>query len=145
MKTYMARPAEVVRQWRLLDADGQILGRLAVQAATWLRGKHKATWTPHIDTGDGVVVVNAAKVRVTGAKMTQKMYKRFSGYPGGLKLESLEHLLARRPTEVFRHAVAGMLPKNPLGRQMLRRLRIYPGADHPHQGLTIQHAGVNHA
>ena len=135
MKTYLARPSEVTRQWHQLDAEGQILGRLAVRAATFLRGKHKPTWTPHIDTGDGVIITNAAKIRVTGLKMTQKVYKRFSGYPGGLKTETLEHLMARKPTEALRHAITGMLPHNPLGRHMARRLKIYPGADHPHQGV----------
>ncbi len=128
--TYLAKPSEVVRQWHTLDADGQILGRLAVRAAVLLRGKHKPTWTPHIDTGDGVIITNAAKIRVTGLKMQQKQYKRFSGYPGGLKTESLERLLARKPADVLRHAVTGMIPHNPLGRHMLRRLRIYAGATH---------------
>jgi len=144
MKTYLARPTEVRRQWHLLDAEGQILGRLAVRAAVLLRGKHKPTWTPHIDTGDGVVIVNAAKVRVTGLKLRQKMYKRFSGYPGGLKMEPLGHLLVRKPTEVLRHAITGMIPHNPLGRQMLRRLRIYPQAEHRHQGLTPQPVSAGH-
>lgn len=134
--TYLAKPSEVVRQWHLLDADGQILGRLAVRAATLLRGKHKTSWTPHTDTGDGVVITNAAKIRVTGLKLQQKQYKTFSGYPGGLKTEPLERLLARKPTDVLRHAVTGMIPHNPLGRHMLRRLKIYPGDKHPHQGLT---------
>lgn len=134
--TYLAKPSEVMRQWHLLDADGQILGRIAVQAATYLRGKHKTSWTPHIDTGDGVVIINAGKIRVTGLKLKQKEYKRFSGYPGGLKIETLERLMARKPTEALRHAVTGMIPHNPLGRHMLRRLKIYPGAQHPHQNVT---------
>lgn len=136
MKTYLARPAEVTRQWHLLDADGQILGRLSTRAAIWLRGKHKATWTPHCDTGDGVVVINAAKVRVTGLKLAQKTYTRFSGYPGGLKVETLGHLMVRKPSEAVYQAIRGMLPHTPLGRQMLRRLKVYPGAQHPHHGLT---------
>ena len=140
--TYLAKPAEVVRQWHLLDAEGQILGRLAVRAAVLLRGKHKPTWTPNVDTGDGVVIINAAKIRVTGLKMEQKEYKRFSGYPGGLKIETLEQLLARKPADVLRHAVTGMIPHNPLGRHMLRRLRIYPGARHPHQAVVT--AAVAH-
>ena len=136
MKTYLARPSEVTRRWHLMDADGQILGRVAVRAAVLLRGKHKPTWTPHVDTGDGVVIINASKIRVTGMKATQKAYKRFSGYPGGLKVETFERVMSQKPTEVLRHAVAGMIPHNPLGRQMLRRLRIYPAAQHPHQGLS---------
>ena len=127
MKTYLAKPAEVTRQWHRLDAEGQILGRLAVKAAVLLRGKHKPTWTPHVDTGDGVVVINAAKIRVTGRKLTQKTYTRFSGYPGGQKIETLAHLMARKPTEAVRHAITGMIPHNPLGRQMLRRLKVYAG------------------
>ena len=139
MNTYLAKPAEVSRTWHTLDAEGQILGRLATRAAGLLRGKHKVAWTPHVDTGDGVVITNAAKVRVTGLKLKQKVYKRFSGYPAGLKTETLGQLLARKPTEVIRHAVAGMLPHNPLGRQMLRRLKIYPGpriGDSPLRGQS---------
>ncbi len=144
MRTYLARPAEVNRQWHVLDADGQILGRLATRVAILLRGKHKPTWTPHVDTGDGVVIVNAAKIRVTGLKLQQKQYKRFSGYPGGLKIESLENLLARRPAEVLRRAITGMVPHNPLGRHMLRRLKIYPSADHPHRGIAANATKETH-
>ncbi|MBI4313339.1 MAG: 50S ribosomal protein L13 [Candidatus Omnitrophica bacterium] len=136
MKSYLARPQEVVRRWHLLDADGKILGRLAVQSAVLLRGKHKPTWTPHIDTGDGVVIINAAKIRVTGRKMKQKTYQRYSGYPGGLKTETLEVLMKRKPTDALQWAIEGMVPKNPLGRAMLSRLKIYPSATHPHKGLT---------
>ena len=133
-KTYMVKHEEVPRQWHLVDAQGQILGRLAVQVSGLLRGKHKPIFTPHVDCGDSVIVVNAEKIRVTGNKLETKLYQRYSGYPGGLKKEPLQHLLSRRPTEVFRHAVAGMLPKNPLGRRLAKRLRIYAGPSHPHAG-----------
>ena len=136
MKSYQATPQSVTRRWHLMDAEGQILGRLAVRAAIMLRGKHKPTWTPHVDTGDGIVIVNAAKIQVTGLKLKQKTYKRFSGYPGGLKIKTLEQVMAQKPTEALRHAITGMIPHNPLGRQMLRRLKIYPSTQHPHQGLT---------
>ena len=128
----MAKHEEVPRQWRLVDAQGQILGRLAVQVSGFLRGKHKPVFTPHVDCGDGVIVVNAEKIRVTGNKLETKLYQRFSGYPSGLKKEPLQSLLNRRPAEVIRHAVVGMLPKNPLGRRLAKRLRIYAGPTHPH-------------
>lgn len=132
-KTFMAKRGEVARKWHVLDAEGQVLGRLAVQTAHLLRGKHKPIFTPHIDCGDGVVVVNAEKVRLTGLKLQTKLYKRYSGYPSGLKTETADRLLHRRPTEVIHRAVVGMLPKNPLGRQVARRLRVYAGPTHPHQ------------
>jgi large subunit ribosomal protein L13 len=131
-KTRMVKHDEVPRRWHLVDAQGQVLGRLAVRVACLLRGKHKPVFTPHVDGGDGVVVINAAKVRVTGKKLKEKVYRRYSGYPSGLKEESLESLLARRPTEVIRRAVVGMLPDGPLGRRLVKRLRIYPGCEHPH-------------
>lgn len=131
--TPMAKHTEVPRRWHLIDAQDQILGRLAVQVAHLLRGKHKPIFTPHVDCGDGVIVINAAKVRVTGNKLKTKVYQRFSGYPGGLKKETLERLLIRRPTEAVHRAVVGMLPKNPLGRQVARKLRVYAGAEHRHQ------------
>lgn len=131
-RTYVAKQGEVPRKWHLLNAEGQILGRLAVQVAQLLRGKGKPIFTPHVDCGDGVVVVNAQKIRVTGNKLESKVYQRYSGYPSGLKEETLQRLLSRRPTEVVRQAVVGMLPKNPLGRQVARRLRIYAGAEHRH-------------
>lgn len=131
-RTFMVKHDEVPRQWHLVDAEGQILGRLAVQVARLLRGKHKVVFTPHVDCGDGVVVVNAQKIRVTGNKPRTKLYQRYSGYPGGLKKEPLEHLLSRRPTEVVRRAVVGMLPKNSLGDRLARRLRVYAGPAHPH-------------
>ncbi len=132
--TTFAKRGEVSRAWHLIDADGQVLGRLAVRAAHLLRGKHKPLFTPHVDCGDGVIVVNAEKIRLTGNKMETKTYKRYSGYPGGLKKESIGRLLARRPTEVLERAVNGMLPKNPMGRQLARRLRVYAGPVHPHLG-----------
>jgi large subunit ribosomal protein L13 len=116
----------------VVDADGAVLGRLASEVATLLRGKHKPMWAPHMDTGDHVIVVNAAKLELSPRKLTDKRYFRHSGYPGGLREESLEHLLARDPERVVRLAVKGMLPKGPLGRQMLKKLRVYGGATHPH-------------
>lgn len=132
MKTYSAKLSEVQREWRVVDADGATLGRLATRIATLLRGKHRVTFTPSLDTGDPVVVVNAAKIKVTGNKLKDKMYERHSGYPGGFRAESLEVLLARRPEEVIRRAVRGMLPQNRLGEEMMRKLHVYAGAEHPH-------------
>jgi len=132
VKTYSARPGEVERKWWLVDADGKNLGRLASEIADVLRGKNKPQYTPHVDTGDFVVVVNADKIAVTGRKTTQKVYYRHSGYPGGLKSETLGQLLERRPTEVLRKAVKGMLPKNRLAAKQLRKLKIYAGPKHPH-------------
>lgn len=132
-KTHATKAGEISRQWRVVDADGATLGRLSTRVATLLRGKHKATFTPHLDTGDPVVIVNAAKIRVTGKKLTDKVYVRHSGYPGGFRSETLEDLLKRRPTEVVRRAVRGMLPRNRLGEQMMRKLFVYAGPDHPHQ------------
>ena len=132
-KTKSAKLSEVERHWRVIDADGAILGRLATQAAATLRGKHKASFTPSLDTGDPVVIVNAAKVKVSGKKLADKMYIRHSGYPGGFKAETLERLLARRPEEVVRRAIRGMLPQNRLGEKMSRKLFVYAGPEHPHQ------------
>ena len=131
-RTYMAKHDDVPRAWRLVDAEGQILGRLATQVAELLRGKHKAVFTPHVDCGDGVIVINAEKVNVTGNKLETKTYQSFSGYPGGLKREPLRRLLDRRPTEALQRAIVGMLPKNPIGRRAAKRLRVYAGANHPH-------------
>ena len=133
MKTYNAKPGEITREWYLVDADGQTLGRLATRLADLLRGKGKPQFTPHVDTGDFVVVVNAEKVAVTGNKLDSKIYYRHSGYPGGLRERTLREQLARRPEEVLRKAVKGMLPRNRLGRQQLTKLKIYAGADHPHE------------
>lgn len=133
MRTYSAKPEEIQREWFVVDASGQTLGRLAAQIATVLRGKHKPTYTPHLDCGDYVIVVNADKVRVTGRKLDQKIYYRHSGYPGGLKQISLRHQLQQHPDRVILFAVRGMLPKNRLGRQMIKKLKIYASPDHPHQ------------
>jgi large subunit ribosomal protein L13 len=133
MKTYVATPANRERNWVLVDASGKTLGRLAARIANVLRGKDKPEYTPHIDTGDFVVVVNAEKVAVTGNKLQQKLYHRHSGYPGGLRTRTLEEMLERRPEEVIRLAVKGMLPRNRLGRQQLRKLRVYAGPEHPHE------------
>ena len=132
MKTYSAKPGEIAREWYLVDADGLTLGRLATLIADTLRGKRKPQFTPHVDTGDFVIVVNAEKIHVTGNKLDQKLYYRHSGYPGGLKSRTLREQLDRRPTEVLRAAVKGMLPKNRLARQQLTKLKIYAGPEHPH-------------
>ena len=133
MKTYSAKPGEIAREWYLVDADGLTLGRLATLIADTLRGKRKPQFTPHVDTGDFVIVVNAEKIHVTGSKLDQKIYHRHSGYPGGLKSRTLREQLDRRPTEVLRKAVKGMLPKNRLAAQQLTKLKIYAGPDHPHE------------
>ena len=133
MKTYSAKPGEITREWYVVDADGQTLGRLATQIADRLRGKGKPQFTPHVDTGDFVVVVNAEKIAVTGNKLDDKLYYRHSGYPGGLRSRPLREQLERRPTEVLRKAVKGMLPRNKLARHQLTKLKIYAGPDHPHQ------------
>jgi large subunit ribosomal protein L13 len=136
MKTYTAKPGEITRDWYLVDADGQTLGRLATQIADPLRGKRKPQYTPHVDTGDFVVVVNAEKITVTGQKLDQKRYYRHSGYPGGLRSRTLREQLDRRPTEVLRKAVKGMLPRNRLARQQLTKLKIYAGPEHPHEAQS---------
>jgi large subunit ribosomal protein L13 len=138
MKTYSAKPGEIAREWYLVDAEGQTLGRLATQIADTLRGKRKPQFTPHVDTGDFVIVVNAEKIHVTGNKLDQKMYHRHSGYPGGLRSRSLREQLDRRPTEVIRTAVRGMLPKNRLARQQLTKLKVYAGPEHPHVSQNPQ-------
>lgn len=130
--TYTARPAEIVRNWYVIDAEDAILGRLASRAAVLLRGKHKPIYTPHLDTGDYVVVINAARVRLTGRKLTQKRHYWYTGYPGGLKSIAYSDLLAKDPVAVVRLAVRGMMPKSALGRAMLKKLKVYPGPDHPH-------------
>ncbi|AJC11412.1 MAG: 50S ribosomal protein L13 [Berryella intestinalis] len=132
MKTYYAKPLEVERNWVLIDAEDQILGRVAVEAAKILRGKNKPQYTPHVDTGDFVVIINAEKIRVTGNKATDKRYYRHSGYPGGLKSESFNEAIAKHPERVLEHAVKGMLPKNTLGRAMGKKLKVYAGPEHPH-------------
>ena len=132
MKTYAVKASDIERRWWVVDATDQTLGRLATRIATLLEGKHKPIYSPHIDTGDHVVVVNARRVRVTGDKLRQKTYYRHSNYPGGLKAESLETLLARKPELVIERAVKGMLPQNRIGRAMFRKLKVYSGGDHPH-------------
>jgi large subunit ribosomal protein L13 len=132
-KTWNAKPGEVDRLWYVVDAEGQTLGRLATRIADTLRGKHKAQYTPHVDTGDFVIVVNAEKIAVTGKKLDEKLYHRHSGYPGGLRTRTLREQLDRRPTEVLRKAVKGMLPRNRLSRAQLTKLKIYAGPEHPHE------------
>ena len=132
MKTLMAKAETADRRWLLIDAEGQTLGRLATQIASILRGKHKAEYTPHVDTGDYVIVVNADKIVVTGNKEAQKVYRRHSGYPGGMKEVSYQDMKAKHPERILESAVRGMLPKNSLGRQMYRKLKVYSGPDHPH-------------
>lgn len=138
MKTYSAKPHEVEQNWLLVDAEDQTLGRMASGIATRLRGKHKAEFTPHVDTGDYVVVINAEKVRVTGNKATDKLYYSHSGYPGGLKSISFEKLQERSPEKVIKLAVKGMLPRTPLGRAMFKKLKVYAGTDHPHSAQQPQ-------
>ena len=138
MKTYVATPATRERNWLVVDATGQTLGRLATQIADALRGKRKPEYTPHCDVGDFVIVVNAERVAVTGDKLHQKRYYRHSGYPGGLRSRTLEEMLERRPEEVIRTAVKGMLPRTRLGRQQLRKLKVYAGPDHPHAAQQPQ-------
>jgi large subunit ribosomal protein L13 len=132
MRTYSPKASEIQRAWHVIDADGLVLGRLCTEAARLLRGTHKPTFAPHLDTGDHVIVVNAAKVVLTAGKADRKDVVRYSGYPGGLKRESYAHFLARRPQEAVRQSIKGMLPKGPLGRQMLRKLKVYAGPHHPH-------------
>jgi large subunit ribosomal protein L13 len=133
VKTYTARAEDIEREWFLVNAEGKTLGRLAAEIAKVLRGKHKPIYSPHLDCGDYVIVVNAEKVRVTGRKLDQKMYYRHSGYPGGIKSISLRNQLQKHPDRVLQAAVRGMLPKNPLGRKMLKKLKVYVGDSHPHQ------------
>ena len=138
MKTYSAKAQDIRRQWHLIDANGKTLGRLATEIARRLRGKHKPEYTPHMDTGDYIVVVNAEKVHVTGNKLADKMYYRHTGYIGNLKSTNLEKLLASHPERVIQQAVKGMMPKGPLGRSMLAKLKIYAGGEHPHAAQQPQ-------
>jgi len=133
-KTYYPKKEEIQRKWHLIDAKDQILGRLAVKAAVLLRGKHKSMFSPHLDTGDGVIVINAAKIKVTGRKLKQKVYRRFSGYPGGLREVTLETLLKKNPATVVRLAIERMLPQGPLGRDIVKKLKVYADEKHPHVG-----------
>ncbi len=138
MRTFQPKPADLDRAWHVIDADGAVLGRLSTEVATLLRGKHKTTWAPHADVGDHVIVVNAGRLDIGPRKAQSKRYWRHSGYPGAIRSESLERLLGRDPSQVVRRAVRGMLPKGPLGRQLLRRLRVYPGPTHPHAAQRPQ-------
>jgi large subunit ribosomal protein L13 len=138
MKSYMARPLEVERKWYVVDAEGKHLGRLAAEIVRVLRGKNKPQYTPHVDVGDFVVVVNADRVAVTGRKAEQRVYRRHSGYPGGMKETSYEQMLARKPTEVLRKAVYGMMPKTRLARKQFKKLKIYAGPEHPHAAQDPQ-------
>jgi large subunit ribosomal protein L13 len=133
VKTYYAKPGEVQREWLLVDATDMTLGRLASAVAQILRGKNKPTYTPHVDTGDFVVVINCDKIKVTGAKVTDKVYYRYTNHPGGLRQETFQEAMAKHPERVIQHAVKGMLPKGTLGRQMLKKLKVYTGPEHPHQ------------
>ena len=132
MKTFLPKPAADLRRWHVIDADGAVLGRLAVQVADILRGKNKAIYTPHMDAGDFVVVINAEKIRVTGSKETDKLYMTYSGWKGGEKYRSVAQVRASQPEELIHHAVKGMVPKNRLGRQLLTKLKVYRGPKHPH-------------
>tara|TARA_B100001123_G_scaffold244411_1_gene273257 strand:+ start:183 stop:611 length:429 start_codon:yes stop_codon:yes gene_type:complete len=138
MRTYSAKPESVQRDWYLVDATDKVLGRLATEIATRLRGKHKPEYTPHVDTGDHIIVVNAAKIRVTGNKAEKKKYYRHTGYPGGIRETRLADELERRPEQVIKTAVKGMLPKNALGRAMFLKLRVYAGPEHVHQAQQPQ-------
>jgi large subunit ribosomal protein L13 len=132
IKTYSPTPPDISHDWYIIDAEGKTLGRLATLAATYLLGKHKVTFSPHIDCGDNIVIINAAKIVVTGNKLADKKYYRHSGYPGGIKETSLEELIARNPAAALEKAITGMLPKNRLTDDRLRRLKVYPGTEHPH-------------
>lgn len=143
MKTFMAKAEEVNRKWYVVDADGKPLGRLASEVAKVLRGKNKPTYTPHVDTGDHVIVVNAEKVVLTGKKLDQKLYRRHSGFPGGLKEVKYRHLMDRTPEKAIELAVKGMLPHNSLGREMFRKLKVYKGAEHEHQAQKPEILEIN--
>lgn len=138
MTTYTAKPADIKQDWYVVDASGKTLGRLATEIARRLRGKHKPEYTPHMDTGDYIVVINAKQVRVTGRKKTDKTYYSHSGYPGGIKAITFDKLMQKKPELIIEKAVKGMLPKGPLGRQMFRKLRVYPGAEHHHAAQQPQ-------
>lgn len=136
MRTYSAKKEEIKRNWHVIDAKGKVLGRLAAEIAPILKGKNKVIYTPHLDCGDGVIVVNADKIKVTGNKLKDKIYFSYSGYPGGQKATNLETMLKRKPTEVIRLAVKRMLPDNPLGRDLIKKLKVYIGPNHPHQAQS---------
>ena len=142
MKTYMAKEKDINRKWYIVDATDKILGRLASRIAIILRGKHKAEYTPHIDCGDEVIVINADKIRTTGNKLKEKEYKHYSGYPSGLKTKPLKVMLTQKPAQVLRLAVKRMLPDTPLGRRMFKKLKVYPGGSHPHTAQNPQELKV---
>jgi large subunit ribosomal protein L13 len=143
MKTFSARAENIQRQWYIIDAQDYILGRLATEVARRLRGKHKPEYTPHVDTGDYIIIINADKIKVTGRKYDDKMYYRHSGYPGGLRTNSFKDLLERHPERIIKLAVKGMLPKNTLGRQMLKKLKVYAGVEHKHHAQQPQELQLN--
>lgn len=143
MKTLSANKNDVVRKWHVVDAEGVIVGRLAAKIATILRGKNKPVFTPHVDTGDFVIIINADKVRFTGNKLEKKMYYRHSGYPGGLKQETARNIMKTKPEEIIMSAVRGMLPKNRLGRQQLKKLKVYTGPEHPHKAQNPEILSMN--
>lgn len=145
MLTYSPKASEIERAWHVIDADGLVLGRLCTEVARLLRGKHKPTFAPHLDTGDHVIIVNAAKVVLSSGKAEGKHVYRYSGFPGGLKQESYANLLSRKPEEALRRSVRGMLPKGPLGRSMLRKLKVYSGPDHPHAAQQPEPLVLSHA
>jgi large subunit ribosomal protein L13 len=145
MSTYSPKASEITREWHILDAEGMILGRLCTEAARLLRGKHKPTFAPHIDTGDHVIIINVDKVVLTSGKADTRMVYNYSGYHGGLKSETFGNLLARRPDEAIRGSVRGMLPKGPLGRQMIKKLKVYTGAEHPHGAQNPTVRNIDHA
>lgn len=138
MSTYQPKAAEIERAWHVIDADGAILGRLATEVATILRGKNKVIWSPHVDCGDNVIIINAGKIEVTGAKRTEKRYWRHSGYPGGMKSRSFDEMIDKHPDRVIRQAIKGMLPKSRLGRRMIGKLHVYAGPTHPHHAQQPQ-------
>lgn len=143
MKTFSAKKEDINPKWYIVDANGEILGRLASKIATIIRGKHKPTFTPHVDTGDYVIVINAKKVRLTGKKLKDKVYYHHTGFPGGIRKISAEKLLQKKPTEVLKKAIKGMLPKNSLGRQILKKAKIYASADHPHSAQQPETLALN--
>ena len=143
MKTLSAKKTDVTRKWHIIDAEGLVVGRLASRVAMVLRGKDKAIFTPHVDTGDFVIIINAEKVRFTGKKLDQKVYYRHSGYPGGLKMDSAKDILKTRPERILMMAVKGMIPKTTLGRQQLTKLKVYSGTDHPHAAQNPEPLSLN--
>jgi large subunit ribosomal protein L13 len=145
MRTYSAKTSEVQRAWHIIDAEGLVLGRLCTEVATLLRGKHKPMYTPSMDTGDHVVIINASKIVLTSGKADNEMVYDYSGYPGGLKSETYQNLLDRKPGDAIRRSIRGMLPKGPLGRQMIKKLQVYPGAEHPHAAQSPKVFEIAHA